>query len=157
MIHTKAQGFREPCFTAVTRLSKNCCRKVSNARTVYSLSRARPVGEAGRDSFVACLGHLIIGHASLSGRSIVPTPIKDTSTVWALNTFSPRNSFKKMFILSSSCFAVCGHHLSPKIAIVSLLLSGVFHDGNAYPTLVGAVTRAAARRHVRAALRVLAL
>ena len=41
-------------------------------------------------SFVACLGHLIIGHASLSRRSTVPTPIRDTSNTWALNTAGGR-------------------------------------------------------------------
>ena len=36
----------------------------------------------GGDSFVACLSHLTIDHASLSRRSTVPTPNRDTFNVW---------------------------------------------------------------------------
>ena len=43
----------------------------------------------GAYSFVACLSHLTVDHASLSRRSTVPTPDRDTSNVWVLNTFLP--------------------------------------------------------------------
>ena len=36
------------------------------------------------------IGHLTIDHASLSRRSTVPTPNRDTSNIWALITFFPR-------------------------------------------------------------------
>ena len=38
----------------------------------------------GAYSFVACLGHLTIRHASLSRRTTVPTPNRDASNIWAL-------------------------------------------------------------------------
>ena len=38
----------------------------------------------GVDSFAACLSHLAIDHASLSGQSTVFSPNRDTSSVWAL-------------------------------------------------------------------------
>ena len=40
----------------------------------------------GAYSFVACLSHSTIDHASLSRRSTVPTPNRDTN-IWALITF----------------------------------------------------------------------
>ena len=45
-------------------------------------------GGGGRGySFVACLAHLTIDHASLSSRrSTVTTPIGSTSNIWALIT-----------------------------------------------------------------------
>ena len=43
----------------------------------------------GAYSFIACLSHLIIDHASLSRRSTVPTPNRDTSNIWALTTLFP--------------------------------------------------------------------
>ena len=43
----------------------------------------------GAYSFVACLGHLTIDHASLSRRSTVPTPNRDTSNIWALVALLP--------------------------------------------------------------------
>ena len=36
----------------------------------------------GAYSFVACLSHLTIDNASLSRRSTVPTPDRDTSNIW---------------------------------------------------------------------------
>ena len=44
-------------------------------------------GGGGAYSFVACLSHLTIDHASLPRRIIVPTPNRDTSNVWAFITF----------------------------------------------------------------------
>ena len=43
----------------------------------------------GAYSFVACLGHLTIDHASLSRRSTVPTPNRGTSKIRALITLFP--------------------------------------------------------------------
>ena len=40
-------------------------------------------GGGGGYSFVACRGHLTIAHASLSRRSTLPAPSRDTSLVWA--------------------------------------------------------------------------
>ena len=44
-------------------------------------------GTGGAYSFAACLSHLTVDHASLSGRSTVPTPSGDISSIWALITF----------------------------------------------------------------------
>ena len=80
----------------------------------------------GAYSFVACLSHLIIYHASLSRRSTVPTPNRDTPNVWALITLFPYTVHQNcLLILSPSCFAACCHHLSPRIAIFFSLLSGL--------------------------------
>ena len=50
----------------------------------------REGGGGGRAySFVACLNHLTIDHASLSRRSTVPTPDRDTSNIWALIKLFP--------------------------------------------------------------------
>ena len=46
-------------------------------------------GTGGAYSFVACLSRLTIDHASLSRRSTVPTPNRDTTSVWALITLFP--------------------------------------------------------------------
>ena len=43
----------------------------------------------GAYSFVACLSHLTIDHASLSRRSTGPTPNRHTSNIWALSTLFP--------------------------------------------------------------------
>ena len=40
-------------------------------------------------SFVACLHHSTIDHASLSRRGAVPTSNRETSNIWALITFFP--------------------------------------------------------------------
>ena len=70
------------------------------------------------------VSRLTIDHASLSRRSTVPTPNRDTSNIWALITLLPYTQHRNcLLILSPSCFAVCGHHLSPRIAIVFSLLS----------------------------------
>ena len=78
------------------------------------------VGGGRGGSFVACLGRLTIDH--LSGRSIVPTPTRDTSNIWAgVYVFSVyenyvRETFFYLFpyplLVSPSALAVCGHHLS---------------------------------------------
>ena len=41
----------------------------------------------GAYAFVAGLSHLAIDHVSFSRRSIVPTPNRDTSNIWALIVF----------------------------------------------------------------------
>ena len=70
----------------------------------------------GAYSFVACcLSHLTIDHAFLSRRSTVPTPNRDTSNIWALITLFPYNTLNCLLKQSPSCFAVCGHHPSPRI------------------------------------------
>ena len=48
-------------------------------------------GGAGGEaySFVACLSRLTIDHVSLSRRSAVQTPHRDTSNIWALITLLP--------------------------------------------------------------------
>ena len=46
-------------------------------------------GGRGAYSSVACLSHLALDHASLSRRSTVPTPNRDTSNIWALITLLP--------------------------------------------------------------------
>ena len=79
-------------------------------------------------SFVACLSHLTIDHASLSRRSTVPTPIVETPPAFGCSLrFSPPMLHKKLFahLLPRSCFAVYGHHLSPRISTVFSLISSV--------------------------------
>ena len=50
--------------------------------------------------------------------------IKPLQCLGAQYVFSLLYHFE-MFISSSSCFAICGHHLSPRVAMVFLLLSRV--------------------------------
>ena len=47
------------------------------------------VGDGDGYSFLACRGHLTIDHASLSRRSTVPTPDRDTCNILALTTLLP--------------------------------------------------------------------
>ena len=51
---------------------------------------------------------------SLSTRSIVPGPNRDTSHIWALSTFLPDNRQYTQNMLSIFSLAVCGHRLPPK-------------------------------------------
>ena len=44
-------------------------------------------GGGGGYAFAACLSRLTLDHASLSRRSTVPTPNRDTANVWALIMF----------------------------------------------------------------------
>ena len=69
----------------------------------------------GGVSFVACLSHLTIDHASLPGRSTVRTLSRDTVNLWALIALFPYSANKRFanLILSSSSLAACGHHLPP--------------------------------------------
>ena len=47
-------------------------------------------GEGGGATILLlALGHLTIDHASLSRRSTVPAPDRDTSNIWALITLLP--------------------------------------------------------------------
>ena len=60
------------------------------ANATLLFSRAQTEGGEGRT--VACLGRLTIDHASLSRRSTVPTPNRDTFNTWALITLLPYTS-----------------------------------------------------------------
>lgn len=78
----------------------------------------------GRTTFDACLRLVTVDHASLSRRSIVSTPKRDTS-FWALikrlSTY-----YTALFCVSYIAFPVrlfCGHLLSPGIENVLSLLS----------------------------------
>ena len=62
-------------------------------------------GQPGRDggggeggySFVACLSHLTIDHASLMRRGTVLTPDRDTSNIWVLSALLPYTT-SKLFV-----------------------------------------------------------
>ena len=83
----------------------------------------------GHTHWLLALVILTIDHASLSRRSTVPTPIivEKTPTFGRSLRFSHMLHVNFLLILSSCCFAFCGHHLSPinRIAIVFSLLSSV--------------------------------
>ena len=68
----------------------------------------------GAYSFVACLSHLTIDYASLWRRSIVPTPNRDTSKIWALIALLPYTTYK-LFVLSYP------RPVSPSAATIYLL------------------------------------
>ena len=90
-------------------------------------------GVGGEYSLVACLSNLTIDQASLSRQSTVPTPeslIKTPSTFGRSLRFFHIFHINCLRILSSSCFAVCGHHLPPRIAIVCLLLYSLPNSSN---------------------------
>ena len=77
-------------------------------------------------SFVACLSHLTIDHASLSRRSTVPTPTpnRDTSNIWALITLLPCITYKLCAYPIPVLFRrLRPPSISPRIAIVFSLLS----------------------------------
>lgn len=64
-----------------------------DART-WTLEHATPPpymigGGAYTPIYVACIRHSTIYHASLLRWSTVPTPNRDTSSIWALTTFFP--------------------------------------------------------------------
>ena len=78
----------------------------------------------GAYSFVACLRHLTIDHASLPRRSTAPTPNKDTSNIWALITLLPYITYKLFAHPVAFLFRrLWPPSLSPRIAIVFLPLS----------------------------------
>ena len=84
-------------------------------------------GEEGYSS-VACLSLLTIDHAYRSRRSTVPLPNRYSSKIWALIFFfHVLHAFFFLFLLSPSCFARCGHHLSLRMAIASSLLPTVVY------------------------------
>ena len=72
----------------------------------------------GAYSFVVCLSHLTIDNASLWRRSTaVPTPnSRDISNILDPHYFIPIHYVRQTFayLIPSSCFAVCGHQLSPR-------------------------------------------
>ena len=87
---------------------------------------AAGAGGGGAYPFVACLSHMTIDHASLLRRSTVPTPNRDTSNFWALITLFLYITSKLFANLIPFVFGrLCGHHLSPRIAIVFSLLTSV--------------------------------
>ena len=99
---------------------------LSSSRSDWRVLQRRCQLRGGAYSFVACLRHLTNDHASLSRRSTVPTPNRDTSNIRLLIAFSPHVlHILFLLILSPSCFAVCGYHLPPSIAVVFSLLSSV--------------------------------
>ena len=59
-------------------------------------------GGEGVYSFVACLSHSAIDHASLPRRSTVPisTNNRNTSNIWALSTFLPYIAKKNVYLIS---------------------------------------------------------
>ena len=97
--------------------------RASGSSSTVKVSKLATGG--GAYPFVACLSHLTIDHASLSRRDTVPTPNRDTSNIWALISFFRCYLESFLLIFSPCCFAVCGHHLSPRIAIVFSLLCSV--------------------------------
>ena len=54
---------------------------------VITLTTYRTDGGGGRTRLLLTLSHLTLDHASLSRRSTVPTPNRDTANIWALITF----------------------------------------------------------------------
>ena len=82
-------------------------------------------GGGGAYSFVACLCHLTIDHASLSRRSTVLLPVERRPTFGRSSRFFHILHRDFLLILSPCCFVGCGHHLSPTIAIVFSLISSV--------------------------------
>ena len=92
----------------------SCSRERTRMEAGVGGGRVEGREGGGREAYslVACLSHLTIGYTSFSARSTVPTPSRDTSSIWALNSFV-RISIHKSLILTSSpsFFAICGHHL----------------------------------------------
>ena len=93
------------------------------APTSYCIFWCGHSRERGGCSFSCCPFHLTIDHTSLSRRSTVPTPNRDTSNVRALSVFLRRVIQNVLLTLSPSSWAACGHHRSPKTAIVFSLPS----------------------------------
>ena len=75
-------------------------------------------------SLVACLSHLTIDHASLSRRSTVRRLLVETPPTFGRSARVIHMLHENVLLnLSPSCFAVCSHHQSPRIAIVFSLPS----------------------------------
>ena len=116
--------------SGIHRPGRHCLHQARSAFRCWA-SRVKgelhPTGEGRAYSFVACLRRLTNDQASLPRRSTVPTPERDTRNIWALITFFFFHILhleqKKKVILSPSCLAFCGDHLSPRRAIVFSLLS----------------------------------
>lgn len=75
--------------------------------------------EGGTYSFVACLSRSTIDHASLYRLTTVPTPARVASKIQVLSNFRPYITQKLLDVSSSMYSAVCGHHVSPSLAIAS--------------------------------------
>ena len=82
------------------------------------------MGGGGGAYLLLALSLLAIDHASLSRRGTVPTLIETPPTFGrSLRLF---HTLHELFAYPfPSCFAVCGHHLIPRIAIVFSLLSSL--------------------------------
>lgn len=101
----------------------------SNDTQVHKLVRKIPTihqrkggGKGGVEYLlVPCPSPLTTHHVSLSRWSIAPTAVRDISNIQALITvllYVTRNSVN---IVSPFYCAACGHHISPRIAIMFLL------------------------------------
>ena len=79
-------------YTEVT-YSLEAIASSSPSFTILTYTGAYATGTGGEGgggySFVACLSHLTIDHASLSRWSPVLTPKRDTSNIWTLITLLP--------------------------------------------------------------------
>ena len=102
----------------------------------------------GSHSFVACLSHLTIGHASLPRRSTVAAPNRHLQHLGAHYVLAV--CFINIFCLPPCCFAVCGHNLSPTIAIVFSLLSSVpnFSMPHSFIFLISNTSRSPGMFHI---------
>ena len=74
--------------TGIVRRTINPRIPTMPERTTWSF-RSGEGGRGGRYSFVAYLSNLIVDHAYLSRWSTVPTPSRDTFSIWALVTLLP--------------------------------------------------------------------
>ena len=105
-----------------------CSRMTVDPRIPRTLGRSTSgFHRPGRYSFFARLGHMTIDHASLSRRStfllLIETPPTIGRSSRCFHILHTTRNF--WLVLSPSCEAVCGHHLSPRTAIVFSLLSSV--------------------------------
>ena len=73
-------------------------------------------------SFISGPSRVAIDHTSFWRRSAVLLLIETPPTFGRSLRFFHILHRNCLLILSPSCFAVCGHHLSPKIALVFSLL-----------------------------------
>ena len=86
----------------------------------------------GGGSFRTCPSYLTIDQESLARWSSVPTPKRDTSNISPLSTFSQHSLFFSILLNYVPFFTVCGHHLSPGVAIVFQLRCILEGGGGVY-------------------------
>ena len=82
----KVRGQRSALGTEPCRGSRGGLLEIIHGRSRMTV---KGVLWGGAYSRVGCLGHLATDHASLSRRSTVFSANRDTSSIWALNTFFP--------------------------------------------------------------------